>query len=186
MSLRARLTIFYSAVLGGVLILFGLAVYGLISVVLMRQMDSTLQRSVDDLIYVMRVDENDNFTFTQRISIDSSVIIQIWDDSEMLVAMSPTVDNQSPFREPLDKDGMAVIEPSYRNVVIAERSYRVLNVPLTSDGTLLKTTLPLTIVITGQPFNIFPLKGLHLHFVNNFLLSTFFSRFISIITKSAS
>ena len=148
MSLRARLTIFYSAVLGGVLILFGFAVYGLISVVLMRQMDATLQRTANDLIFVMRVDENNSFTFIQRVSLDSSVIIQIWDESEMLVAMSPTVENDSPFRDPLDVDSLSLDEPAYRNVMIAERQYRVLGVPLTSDG------LPIGILMAATSLTI--------------------------------
>jgi heavy metal sensor kinase len=153
MSLRARLTIFYSAVLGGVLILFGLAVYGLISVVLVRQIDSTLQRTANDLIFVIRVDENDSFTFTQRVSLDSSVIIQIWDQDIDLVAMSPTMENDSPFRQPLDEISLETNETGYRNVTIAERSYRVLSVPLSSDempiGILMAAT-SLTIVDAVQ------------------------------------
>ena len=153
MSIRARLTIFYSAILGGVLILFGLAVYGLISVVLVRQIDNTLQRTANDLIFVMRVDENGNFTFTQRVSLDSSVIIQIWDDTGNLVAMSPTMDNDSPFRQPLDPQGLAIEAPSFENVSIAERPHRVLDVPLSTDGNpigVLMAATSLTIVDAVQ------------------------------------
>jgi len=85
MSLRARLTIFYTAVLAGVLILFGLAVYGLVSVVQLRQIDSTLESTSRDLIFVARVDEEGRFVLSQRVSFDSSVISQIWDADGQLV-----------------------------------------------------------------------------------------------------
>jgi len=120
----------------------------LISVVLIRQMDTTLQRTANDLIFVMRVDENNSFTFTQRVSLDSSVIIQVWDENETLVAMSPTVENDSPFRDPLDVESLSLVEPTYRNVIIAERQYRVLGVPLTSDG------LPIGILMAATSLTI--------------------------------
>lgn len=153
MSLRARLTVFYSAVLGGVLVLFGIAVYTLISVVLLRQIDATLQRTANDLIFVMRVDENGAFTFTQRLSLDSSLIIQIWDEEAGLVAMSPIMDNDSPFRQPLYEEGFETQETAYHNVTVTERPYRVLSVPLSSDGQpvgMLMAATSLTIIDAVQ------------------------------------
>src|SRR3972149_10103794 len=52
MSLRSRLTLFYTVVLGAILILFGLGVYGLVSVVQFRQIDTSLDRTARDLIDV--------------------------------------------------------------------------------------------------------------------------------------
>jgi two-component system OmpR family sensor kinase len=134
MSLRARLTIFYATVLGVVLVLFGLAVYGLISRVLLRQIDSTLDRAARDLLFVTRVDETGHFVFTQRVSLDSSVISQIWDADGNLVAIGQTLEPDSPFRDPLDPEGLSLSEPGYRDVLINERPFRVLSVPLHLAG----------------------------------------------------
>lgn len=81
MSLRTRLTLYYTLVLAAVLVLFGLAVYGLISIVQLRQVDSALERAARDLLFVARVDEQGDIIFIQRVSFDSSVISQVWNTS---------------------------------------------------------------------------------------------------------
>ncbi len=137
MSLRARLTIFYTAVLGAVLIFFGLAVYGLISVVQLRQVDSALERTARDLIFVARIDDEGNVVFTQRVSFDSSVISQIWDQKGRLVAMTQTVEPDSPFLRPLDPDHLGAADRIFASVMIGGTHYRVLTVPLHSNGEII-------------------------------------------------
>jgi signal transduction histidine kinase len=137
MSLRARLTIFYTTVLGAVLVLFGLSVYGLISTILLRQIDSSLQRAASDLIFVARVEEGGSFIFSQRVSLDSSVIAQVWDNDGVLVGITQSVDRDSPFNDPLDPEGLAIADPIYRNLTLAETPYRVLSVPLYSGGEMI-------------------------------------------------
>ena len=134
MSLRARLTIFYTSVLAGVLILFGLAVYGLVSVVQLRQIDSTLESTSRDLIFVARVDEEGRFVLSQRVSFDSSVISQIWDADGQLVGMTQSVEADSPLRQPLDSENLFAAEPTYKTVTVGDTHYRVLTVPLHTDG----------------------------------------------------
>jgi two-component system, OmpR family, sensor kinase len=134
MSLRARLTIFYTAVLAAVLVLFGLAVYGLISVVLLRQVDTTLERTARDLIFVARVDDEGNFILSQRVSLDSSVITQIWDSEGHLVGVNPSVEPDSPLRSPLDPENLTATDEVFRSVTVGETPYRVLTVPLSTGG----------------------------------------------------
>jgi two-component system OmpR family sensor kinase len=134
MSLRARLTIFYTAVLAAVLVLFGLAVYGLISVVLLRQVDTTLERTARDLIFVARVDDEGNFILSQRVSLDSSVITQIWDSEGHLVGVNPSVEPDSPLRSPLDTENLTATDEVFRSVSVGETPYRVLTVPLSTGG----------------------------------------------------
>lgn len=132
MSLRARLTIFYTSVLGLVLVLFGLAVYGLISTVLLRQLDNSLARAASDTIFVARVDEQGSFVFSQRISLDSSVFIQIWDSEGVLVGTSQNTEPDSPLRSPLNPESFDDTEDTYSNVSISGTPFRVLSVPLYS------------------------------------------------------
>jgi len=135
MSLRARLTIFYTAVLGAVLILFGLGVYGLITVVQLRQVDSALERTARDLILVARLDDEGDIVITQRVSFDSSVITQIWDNDDHLVAMTQSVEPDSPLRQPLDPESLGCAEERcFSSVLVGNTHYRVLTVPLHSDG----------------------------------------------------
>ncbi|MDA1329762.1 MAG: HAMP domain-containing protein [Chloroflexi bacterium] len=149
MSLRARLTIFYTAVLGVVLVLFGLAMFGLISTVLLRQVDNTLDRAARDLLFVTRVDEAGHFVFSQRVSLDSSVISQIWDEAGVLVATSQAVEPDSPLRNPLDPDNLNSDQPIYRDVMISNLRFRVLTVPLQASGEpigVLQTATSLTVI----------------------------------------
>ncbi len=149
MSLRARLTLFYTVVLGVVLVLFGLAVYGLVSVVQLRQVDATLERTARDLILVTRINDEGDFVLSERVSLDSSVIIQIWDTSNRLVGLTPSVEPDSPFRQPLDSANFSSTVPVYNSVTIGSVHFRVLTVPLHSGDTpigVLQSGTSLTII----------------------------------------
>ena len=49
MSLRLRLTLLYSIFMGGILFIFGAAVFILINVILLNQVDTMLARVVRDI-----------------------------------------------------------------------------------------------------------------------------------------
>ena len=55
MSLRLRLTLLYSSVLGGVLMIAGTLVYALVSVFLLNQVNNTLNRSAEEIISNLRI-----------------------------------------------------------------------------------------------------------------------------------
>src|SRR3970282_2289235 len=135
MSLRARLTLFYTVVLGAVLVLFGVAVYYLVTVVQLRQVDATLERTARDLIQVARINDEGDFVLTQRVSLDSSVIVQIWDANNRLVALNPSLEPDNPLRQPLDSSNFVSSVPAYNSVTLSDVHFRVLTVPLHTDGT---------------------------------------------------
>ena len=54
MTLRLRLTLLYNLLLGGAILLFGFLVYGLVSLLLIQQIDSNLISSSNQLISVLR------------------------------------------------------------------------------------------------------------------------------------
>lgn len=148
MSLRARLTLFYTVVLGAVLVLFGLAVYYLVSVVQLRQVDATLERTARDLILVTRINDEGDFILSERVSLDSSVIVQIWDNNNRLVGLTPSVEPDSPFRQPLDSTNLNSTEPVYNSVTVANLHFRVLTVPLHSEG------IPIGVLQSGTSLTI--------------------------------
>lgn len=133
MSLRSRLTIFYTTVLGGVLVLFGLAVYALITTLLLRQIDDSLERAAGDFILVARVDEQGRFLFTQRVSLDSSVFVGVWNTDGSLVAVSQSLDPSSPLWDPLDPERLDNTAIEFSNIVIDEVPFRVITVPLSAN-----------------------------------------------------
>jgi len=49
MSLRARLAVLYTTIVGGILLLFGVAVYTAVSFSLTTQVDALLLRTVDNI-----------------------------------------------------------------------------------------------------------------------------------------
>lgn len=135
MSLRSRLTLFYTIGLGVVLVFFGLSVYGLVSVVQLRQVDATLDRTARDLIDVTRVDERGQFVLSERVSLDSSVIVQIWDLDSNLVGLTLAVEPDSPLRQPFDPAAMDTGVPVYSSADLGGVHFRVLSVPLHTGGT---------------------------------------------------
>lgn len=149
MSLRSRLTFFYTVVLGVVLILFGLGVYGLVSVVQFRQIDTSLDRTARDLIDVTRLDDRGQFVLSERVPLDSSVIVQIWDLEDRLVGLTLAVDPDSPLRGPFDPSTLDVVVPTYSSVFVAGVHFRVLSVPLQTGNTpigMMQAATSLTVI----------------------------------------
>ena len=55
MSLRSRLTLLYSSLVMGILLIFGAAVYLLVSVVLINNIDDQLETTVYEIVSVTKV-----------------------------------------------------------------------------------------------------------------------------------
>jgi len=81
MSLRARLTLLYTSLLGGILLLFGVAVYLIISYLLIAQVDLALSRTYTEF------EENSNLKSVVNmevltlptLDITGNVLAQVWD-----------------------------------------------------------------------------------------------------------
>ena len=55
MSLRARLTLLYTILVGGTLMIFGLAIYQLVSLTITDQIDHILERTASNIISAIKV-----------------------------------------------------------------------------------------------------------------------------------
>ncbi len=129
MSLRARLTLLYSAVIGGVLLLLGGLVYGLVSAVLIRQIDRTLSQSFQEILSAAQVSVVGGRRVIQLPPLDmaSGVFVQAWTLDGRLSAWSS---NLQGFNRPLDPVGLSTAEPLFRDVTLGAAHLRVLSVPL--------------------------------------------------------
>ena len=109
------------------MILFSAAIFGLATVVLLQQLDATLERTWMDVQRVTRVSAQGELEMTTDLSLDSSVFVQAWDRSGTLIANSFTT-NQ--LLRPLDPVGLLSSVPVYRESDIDGVALRVLSVPV--------------------------------------------------------
>lgn len=131
MPLRLRLTLLYSTLLGGTLLLFGALVYGLVSLVLIGQLDSTLTQQVDILTSgLLRVNASNQFdprVLTEFQPADSSLIFQIWGADRTL-----QIERPRGWQTPLDESGLRAGAPVFNTTYSRGVHVRVLSVPLVS------------------------------------------------------
>lgn len=134
MSLRARLALLYTFIVGGTLLLFGLAVYVAISVTLTSQIDLMLARTAKTIISNADVNVIGELNIVDIPELDMStdVYIQVWKRDKSLLGNSPNLPRN--FKKPLDPKGFLTIEPTYRDVYIGNAHLRILTVPLTISG----------------------------------------------------
>jgi signal transduction histidine kinase len=128
MSLRVRLTLLYAALVGGILLLFGIVVYQLVSIILIDQIDNTLAQTANELIALTQTTSVGGVDVqVQDLDLATNVYIQFWERSGVLRFALP---NLRWLDEPLDPLGQQVAEPVYRDTYVHNTHFRVLSVPL--------------------------------------------------------
>ncbi|MGA2821472.1 MAG: ATP-binding protein [Anaerolineales bacterium] len=149
MSLRARLTLGYSAVLAGVLLVFSAALYLLLTYGLVYQLDQTLAQSAETILQTSRVTTQRNLRIITLPSLAfaaPNVYIQVWSSNRQLIASSGNV---SSFSQPLDSAALGIEQQRYGEVRIGSAHLRVFTVPITLAGAeagFLQIGTPLTMV----------------------------------------
>jgi two-component system OmpR family sensor kinase len=136
MSLRIRLTLLYITLVGGILSIFGLAVYGSVSLTLLNQVDVTLERTALEIIENTVVNDIGELSIIRLPALDlaTDLYLQVWGTDNELIASSQNI---RLFSVPLDPGGMESNIPVYRNVVTANVPLRVLTVPLIAGERIL-------------------------------------------------
>ncbi len=129
MSLRLRLTLLYSTLVGGILLIFGTAVYILINVVLLNQVDNTLAATVQEIINVTGVDSAGevNAINLPSLELTANTYVQVWGTDGKLKSSSPGI---AGMRVALDPVGLQTKDPIYRESSVNAIHLRVLSVPL--------------------------------------------------------
>ncbi|MBM3124006.1 MAG: sensor histidine kinase [Chloroflexi bacterium] len=129
MSLRLRLTLLYSTFMGGILLIFGAAVFVLVNIVLHNQVDTMLAGVVRDITQVTRVNSVGELNVINLPPLDmtSNAYVQVWDRSGNLVSTSPSIGT---LREPLDPVSLQYGQTKYQDSWLGNAHLRVLTVPL--------------------------------------------------------
>jgi heavy metal sensor kinase len=149
-TLRARLTLWYTGVLALVLLAFGLAVYSLLSLSLVRQIDTTLNIAADEIRLAFRRDVEGIRLPPMALDLTANVYVQVWDTERNLV-----VQNVSVAETPFDPGGLGGTEAAFSDVLYEGIHLRVLTYPLVAqpEGTVVGTmqvASPLTTVDDAQ------------------------------------
>lgn len=146
MSLKSKLTLLFTGLIGGLLAILGLLVYGLVNASLLDQIDQRLSLSAQRIIDGLSVTP-ENQIISERIFDFLPVenqYVQIWKNSSQILISRP-----SNFTTSLDENGLRQGRIFYRNSSIEGMRLRVLTVPIeTSRGPvgILQVAIDLTLV----------------------------------------
>jgi len=127
MSLRARLTLLYTTLLGGILLIFGATIFLFVRLVLIAQVDEALIQTFNDTLDNTQIVSIGNMEVLQLPQIDmtENVFAQAWDRHGQLDST-----NLNGFNQPFDPTGLQSSTPIFRDVFIQDFHLRVLSVPL--------------------------------------------------------
>ncbi|HET7145387.1 MAG TPA: HAMP domain-containing sensor histidine kinase [Anaerolineales bacterium] len=129
MSLRLRLTWLYSTFMGGILLIFGAAVYILVNVILLNQVDTMLASVVRDITQVTKVNSVGELSLISLPPLDmtSNAYVQVWGPEGKLIATSPSIGT---LTKSLDPAGLGAGLTNYEDSYLDGAHLRVLSVPL--------------------------------------------------------
>src|SRR5258706_1220444 len=129
MSLRLRLTLLYSTFMGGILLIFGAAVFILVNVILLNQVDTTLAGVVHDLTQITWLKSLGELNVIRLPPLDmtSNVYVQVWGTDAKPIATSPSISTLTTSLDPVNlRTGITIYHDTYVGVA----HLRVLTVPL--------------------------------------------------------
>ncbi len=129
MSLRLRLTLLYSFLIGCILLAFGAVVYGLVNILLLNQLDDTLASTAHDIIDVTQVNSVGavNVITLPPLDMTASTYVPMWGPDGNLKTASPGI---SRLTTPLDPAALRSTRPIYQENTINGAHLRILSVPL--------------------------------------------------------
>jgi two-component system OmpR family sensor kinase len=134
MSLRSRLTLLYTTIVGGILLLFGLAVYYSVSLTVTHQLDDTLRIRAETVYLNTSIDDIGHLNVgLPQLDLPEDVFVQVWGRDNSLVSASQNIQI---LKSPLDTAGMHSLIPVFRDVNRSGARLRVLTVPLVSGNRL--------------------------------------------------
>lgn len=131
MSLRARLAVLYTSIVGGILLLLGVAVYGAVSVTLTTQVDEQLRRTYQVFATNLYLDTNGELGLREGLRMDLApgILFQLWSRDRRLLFT-----NLPQLAQPLDTTGINASKPVWLDSNLRTQSgdihLRVYSIPL--------------------------------------------------------
>jgi len=136
MSLRLRLTLLYSTFMGGILLIFGAAVYLLVNVILLNQVDTMLAGVAREITQLTRVNSMGELNLVSLPPLDmtANAYVQVWGPDGKIIATSPSI---GILTESLDPAGLEAGRAIYEDSSLNGAHLRVLSVPLMISGRMI-------------------------------------------------
>ncbi len=144
MTIRRKLILLYSGLLGIVILVFGMGVFSVIRATWIEAVDNALRETADQVMTNSRYWSAPEFGPTEGVLIDlpeldvfraSGVMVQVWsnqaDGQPKLEAAS---ENIAHYDEPLDPDTLSAKEPYYHNTHKKGIELHVLTAPIVIEG----------------------------------------------------
>jgi len=133
MPLRLRLSLLYTSMVIGILLVFGASVYGLVTILLYNYVDNLLASTVRDIVNVTGVNPwgESNFVVLPPLGMTSNVYVQVWDRNGRLISSSPGI---SQLSNPLDQEQLDTTRPVFADTFLEGVHLRVLSVPMLIEG----------------------------------------------------
>lgn len=130
MTLRTRLTLWYTAVLAAVLLLFGSIIFFMLTLSLTNQIETTLNQTADEVLETLAGGMPEDVAITLRaIDLTSQVSVQIINSAGDIVWQS---NNAPSAGEPFDPATLSANSNIFTTRGIEDQSFRVLTVPVIS------------------------------------------------------
>lgn len=176
MSLRLRLTLLYSLLMGGILLVFGGAAYLLVNNVLISQVDDMLEVTANEFIRVARVNAVEEVMFESfPVDMETNVHVQVWGIDERLQESFGSLGKSKVAFDPLS---MRTTRPRYSETIFNGVPLRVLSVPLIYNRNriaVMQVATPLETVETARTYLLYVLLVLWFYGV---ILAGFLSWFM--------
>ena len=129
MSLRLRLTLIYTGLLSGVVLLLSIVIYSMVGVVMSDQVDERLEVASEQIIDALRADSIGGVDINpENLQLSDNFHYQVWSEDGRLRAYSPSA---SELTQPMDEEALMRDQPVYREADIQGSLFRILTVPLT-------------------------------------------------------
>jgi two-component system OmpR family sensor kinase len=132
MSLRSRLTLLYTSIVGGILLLFGIAVYYSVSSTVIHQLDDALLLRGETVYTNTRIDDNGNLNVNLSIlDLPDDIYVQVWGQNNNLIGATQNI---RILNNPLDTAGLHSTTPHFQDVNRGGSRLRVLTIPLVAGN----------------------------------------------------
>ncbi len=129
MSLRLRLTLLYSALTGGILLVFGMLIFALISILLINQVDNALTTAAREVLRGVDFTPSGHLSWSDFTRSNSMPGVSVW-----LLDEQGKVERASTFildpGKPIELKTLKNRRQAFSNVYAEGYHFRVLNIPL--------------------------------------------------------
>jgi len=158
MSLRLRLTLLYSLLMGGILLIFGAAAYLLVNNVLVSQVDDMLEVTANEFVKTAGVDSLERVRFVSSpVNTETDIHVQVWGLDNSLQDSYGLLGQSGIAFDPANKRAK---RPGYRETSVDTTQLRVLSVPLTHNGgqvAVMQVATPLDTVESARTYLLYVL-----------------------------